>query len=157
MAVELLREVTNLLKTIPEVDAETRRQVIEMIPSLVDKAVGGGSWKRAEHMQDLLQLMRELVSLVRFHEVAAAAQRLERAESQHAAYCYLARSALITEINRVLREAKQERDALREAVRALPERDRLFAEVQVEEVIDRMLGPEITRLRAQKRHMAKRN
>ena len=102
-------------------------------------------------MQDFVSLVRDVVAYLHANELDAAAQRVREAASAQAEVSHKCRSEVITEINRALSEAKRQRELLRNAVRALPASHQIFAEVQIEAVIDSMLNAEIVRLRGAKR------
>lgn len=106
-------------------------------------------------MQDFLSLLRDVLACLRASELGAAARRVREAANAQAEASHTCRSTAIGEINRVLHEAKRQREELRKAVHDLPAPDRLFAEVQIEAVIDSILNGEIVRLREAKRRSAK--
>jgi hypothetical protein len=107
------------------------------------------------HVTDLLSLGNELIDLINSHELQAAAARVREAERTQIRVSVGVRSLQIAEIIRSLSSAKALCERLRSAVEKLPPAERLFARVQVEEVIDRHFTSEMHELRRRKQELSK--
>lgn len=103
-----------------------------------------------EFAGDLLSLARDVISLLRAREREKALERVQAACRQHASLSYEARAELVYQINLALYRLRWERDCVRSAVRTLPEDERLFAEAQIESILD-IFNKEIASLLATKR------
>jgi len=105
-------------------------------------------------IDDVVLLVCDLVALIKAGEVEEAARRVGRAGRAHSAAAFTARQATLHEVNRALHAALRQREALLAAVDALPETERPFARMQIEEICAALLDYEIVRLRSEKRRLA---
>lgn len=106
-------------------------------------------------MQDLLSIMGDLVTLISERELEAAERMAASALRKGAAGTHEVRSAAVHEMNLQLQRIKRGRDALRESVQGLPEKERIFAQVQIEEVVEQIFTEEIAALKARKRKLSR--
>jgi len=106
-------------------------------------------------MQDLLAIMRELTALIRANQTEAAAEKVEQALKKQSDDVYKVRTLAITQINNELQKMKRDHDCLEQAVQALPEKERLFAEQQIESVVDKLYTNEMAALRHEKRKLSR--
>ena len=106
-------------------------------------------------MQDILSLTRDVIALIKDQQVEEAERLVTQAVRRHEEETGRARSEAIIQVNIKLQQIKLQRDLLRQTVLALPEKDRMFAEIQIEEVVDKILADEISGLKARKRVIAR--
>lgn len=104
-----------------------------------------------EIVGDLLSLARNLVSLLEAREREKALERVHAAHRQHALRSYEVRSEVVHGINLAVHRLRRERDRVRAAVQMLPEGERLFAETQIEPILDDIFNQEIASLLTAKR------
>jgi len=104
---------------------------------------------------DLLSLARELVRLLRERELEQALQRVRAARRDHATRSFEERAGVITQVNLTIHRLRAEREKVRAMVTSLPEKERLFAEGQIEPILDEVFNGEIAELKAVKRRQSK--
>jgi hypothetical protein len=100
---------------------------------------------------DLIALARDIVALLRDHECEQALQRVRTARRDLAARRFDERAEVINRINSVVHRLRAEREKVRATVTFLPEQERLFAEFQIEPLLDEVFNREIAGLLAVKR------
>jgi hypothetical protein len=103
---------------------------------------------------DLLSIAVEITELIKSNELDAAIHRIEQANAAKIQVCVTGRSQEIDEINRAIIKAKTVQGDLRQAVLRLPSEERLFAEFQIERVIEQHFAPEISKLLERKRKIS---
>lgn len=106
-------------------------------------------------MQDYVTLLRELVTLIKDRETEAAAVRVAAARNHYEAVSYEKRCDIVASINRNIIEIKYHRELLRQTVFELPQEEKMFAQVRIEEIVDGMFVSELAHLRKNKRHHSK--
>lgn len=104
---------------------------------------------------DAVNLAKELVALVKAHELDLAARKAAAALEKMSRESFVCRGEAIEAINLELQRHIRQRQLLMAAVLGLPEEERIFVEVQVEAVIDKVFEPAITALKAKKRALAR--
>jgi len=104
---------------------------------------------------DISQLVGDLVGLLKAGEVDAAARRIEEARRADSAATFEGRQITVNALTRALHQAQRQRERLAAIVAALPENERAFAKVQVEEICSMLLDDKIARLRAEKRRLSR--
>jgi hypothetical protein len=100
---------------------------------------------------DLIALARDLVDLFREHELEKARERVRAARCKHATRSFDERAEVIHHVNLAIRRLRSEREEVRVAVFGLPDDEKLFAEAQIEPVLDEVFNAEIAALKAVKR------
>lgn len=104
---------------------------------------------------DICQFVGDLVGLLKAGEVDEAARVVNEASKMRSVRLFDCRQATVSAINRTLLNLQRQRDELVAAVERMPERERMFARVQVEEIASMILDGEITRLKAEKRRLSR--
>ena len=106
-------------------------------------------------MQDIISLTRDIIALIKDQQVEAAERLVTEATLLHLGESGRVRTEAINTINIELSKIKRQRDILRQTVQALPEKEQLFAEVQIEAVINRIFTDEIAGLKERKRVLSR--
>jgi len=106
-------------------------------------------------MTDAVALVKDLVALLKEHEIEMAARKATAALLQMSRESYDSRGLAINAINRELQKLSMQRKNLRAAILDLPENERIFAQVQVEAVVDKIYEPAITAMKKEKRALAR--
>ena len=106
-------------------------------------------------MTDTVTLVKELVSLIKDRELEQAALKAKTAFERMYQESFRCRVGAIEAANLELQRHIKQREKLKAAVLELPEEERIFVEVQVEAVIDKVYEPVITALKAKKRALAR--
>lgn len=106
-------------------------------------------------MTDAVTLVKDLVALVKEHEIETAARKATAALRQMSRESYGSRGRAINTINIELQRLAMQRNRLRAAILDLPESERVFAQVQVEAVVDKIYEPAITAMKKEKRALAR--
>ncbi len=104
---------------------------------------------------DISQLIGDLVGLLKVGAVEEAARKVEEARSAHSAATFESRQTTVNALTRAQHQAQRQREQLVATVAALPESERAFAKVQIEEISLTLLDGEIARLRAEKRRLSR--
>jgi hypothetical protein len=104
---------------------------------------------------DISQLVGDLVGLLKAGEVDAAARRIEEARRADSAATFDVRQITVNALARALHQAQRQRERLAAIVATLPENERAFAKVQVEEICSMLLDDKIASLRAEKRRLSR--
>lgn len=103
---------------------------------------------------DLTRLAAALVHLLRERAVEAARDRVRAARDRQRASVFVEQAALVSELNRTLARLRAERDQIRQALETLPPRERTFARIELEPLLDELFNAEIASLRSRKRRAA---
>ena len=103
---------------------------------------------------DISQLIGDLVGPLKVGEVDAAARKVEEARCAHIATTFEGRQTTVNALTRALHQAHRQRERLIATIATLPESERPFAKVQIEEICSMLIDDEITRLRAEKRKLS---
>lgn len=106
-------------------------------------------------MMDAVTLVKDLVTLVKEREIEAAARKATEALQEMSRVSYESRGLAINAINLELQRLSMQRKCLRAAILDLPEKERVFAQVQVEAVVDKIYEPAITAMKKEKRALAR--
>jgi hypothetical protein len=104
---------------------------------------------------DILTLARDITMLIREREIETAFDRLRDAQDKHRQTSFVARRRTIHQINSRILQIKKQKEKIRETIRSLPERERLFAEQKVGDVIETLFLDELNELRKEKRNLAR--
>jgi len=106
-------------------------------------------------MTDTLTLAKELVALIKDRELEQAALKVKTAFEKMSQDSFRSRVGSIEAVNLELQRHIKQRTNLKAAVLGLPEEERIFVEVQIEAIIDKVYEPAITALKAKKRALAR--
>ena len=106
-------------------------------------------------MQDWLTVMRELSALIRAYKIEAGDEKVDQATEKQSNTSLIERQRAITQINSELQKIKGKCDLLRQTVQSLPEKERIYAEQQIQSVIDKHFVPAIAELKVKKRKLSK--
>lgn len=106
-------------------------------------------------MQDIISLTRDIIALIKDQQIEEAERLVTEATLLHLGEAGQVRTAAIYTINVELSKIKRQRDLLRQTVQALPDKERLFAEVQIEALVDKIFANEIAGLKERKRTLSR--
>lgn len=106
-------------------------------------------------MQDILALTRDIIALIKDNQVEAAKHLVTEAVRRHDEKSGKVLSEAIIQVNIKLQQMKEQRKLLRQTVQALPDKERIFAEVQIEAIVDKIYAEDIAGLKERKRALSR--
>ena len=106
-------------------------------------------------MNDYLTLLNNAIEILRNNELKIAAAKVADALEVHARMSYHCRADTILEINKNIKLISNQLTILRGIVRSLSDLERMFAEIQIENTVEKIYIKELTMLKALKRRMSK--
>jgi hypothetical protein len=106
-------------------------------------------------IDDLVKFVGDLVSLMKAGEVEEAAHRVDKALRTQSVLTFKGRQDAVGAVTRTLHLAQRQRDLLLATVASLPERERAFARIQIEDICLALIDSEIASLREKKRQFSR--
>jgi hypothetical protein len=105
-------------------------------------------------VMDFVSLTKEVVSLLKEHQIEKAAEKARSARRELAFHNTSVRQATIREINSMVYRLKDDKKKVLQAIENLPETERLYAGAQIEEILDEIYNIEIAALLARKHELS---
>lgn len=106
-------------------------------------------------MSNYLTLLNNAIEFIKNNEIQIAVAKIADALKDHARMNYHCRADTILEINKNIKMINNQLVILRGLVRSLSDIERMFAEIQIENAIEKIYIKELTVLKALKRRMSK--
>ena len=104
---------------------------------------------------DLVSVLKDAIELLRTKQKEAARKELRHSLIDAENICFPERQKGVAEINRLLRETKDQKAKVLQAIDALPEKDRDYARLHLSSILDELFNSKINELRKKKRTLSK--
>lgn len=101
------------------------------------------------------ELVGDLIGLIKAGEIDAAIKKIGEAETRHVHEVFVGRQLAIDEVNRQIQKLLAQKILLTQAIKNLPDSEKVFAEAQIENICSEFLDICIAQLRNRKRELSR--